>query len=82
VPRLLHATGNEPFETIRDRAPHVERPGPGEVVWCDDLGVTCRRWNWRQTTRTRVVESTVDVWFVLERCIRCRSTRGTRPARR
>ena len=27
---------------------------PGQIVWRDDLGVTCRRWNWRQCTRTRL----------------------------
>ena len=31
-------------------------PRPGEVVWRDDVGVTCRRWNWRQGTRTRLTD--------------------------
>ena len=39
----------------------------GEVVWRDDEGVTCRRWNWRQTPRTRISVATTDIWFVLER---------------
>ena len=32
--------------------PVTEHPEPGEVVWLDANGVTCRRWNWRQCTRT------------------------------
>ena len=30
-------------------------------------GVTCRRWNWRQGTRTRLIESSTDALFLLER---------------
>ncbi|WP_207483464.1 B3/B4 domain-containing protein [Arenibaculum pallidiluteum] len=67
VPRLVRADGTEPFDTVRDGAPAIERPDPGEVVWRDDRGVTCRRWNWRQGVRTRIGPSTTDAWFVLER---------------
>ena len=44
----------------------VEHPDAGEVVWCDDAGVTCRRWNWRQGPRTRLTEETVSRIFLLE----------------
>jgi DNA/RNA-binding domain of Phe-tRNA-synthetase-like protein len=67
LPRLLRASGVEPFETMREGAPAVETVDPGEVVWCDDAGVTCRRWNWRQTTRTRLEVDSTDMWFVIER---------------
>jgi DNA/RNA-binding domain of Phe-tRNA-synthetase-like protein len=65
--RLIRASGTEPFETVRDGTPIVERPAPGEVVWADEAGVTCRRWNWRQGTRTRLTEHTRAVLFLLER---------------
>lgn len=61
-PRLIRATGDEPFET----AAGVEHPRSGEVVWVDDLGVTCRRWNWRQCTRTALTPATTDAYFLLE----------------
>jgi DNA/RNA-binding domain of Phe-tRNA-synthetase-like protein len=67
LPRLVRASGDEAFETIRDGQPHVETVEPGEVVWRDDVGVTCRRWNWRQSVRTRLDVSTTDMWFMLER---------------
>jgi DNA/RNA-binding domain of Phe-tRNA-synthetase-like protein len=66
-PRLVRAEGTERFETTRDGAPHSEVVDAGEVLWRDDLGVTCRRWNWRQTTRTRLEIDSTEMWFVLER---------------
>jgi DNA/RNA-binding domain of Phe-tRNA-synthetase-like protein len=65
--RLVRATGDEPFDTVANGAPLIEYPAPGEVVWVDDRGVTCRRWNWRQGTRTRLTEASTDVLFLLER---------------
>lgn len=64
--RLVRATGDEPFDTIADGTPVVEHPDPGEVVWCDDAGVTCRRWNWRQTRRTQLTEDTTSALFILD----------------
>jgi DNA/RNA-binding domain of Phe-tRNA-synthetase-like protein len=65
-PRLVRATGAEPFDTTADGQPVVEHPEPGEVVWRDDAGVTCRRWNWRQCTRTRLTTGTTRAVFVLD----------------
>jgi len=64
--RLARASGDEPFETTAAGEPVVEHPEPGEVVWRDDAGVTCRRWNWRQCTRTRLTTSTTRAVFVLD----------------
>ncbi|CCK32209.1 hypothetical protein BN159_7830 [Streptomyces davaonensis JCM 4913] len=64
--RLVRATGEEPFVTVADGAEVVEHPDAGEVVRCDDAGVTCRRWNWRQGSRTRLTEETVSAIFLLE----------------
>ncbi|MEV6836261.1 phenylalanine--tRNA ligase beta subunit-related protein [Streptomyces sp. NPDC051133] len=64
--RLVRATGEEDFVTVAQGAEAVEHPEAGEVVWCDDAGVTCRRWNWRQGPRTRLTEETVSGLFLLE----------------
>ena len=64
--RLVRASGNEDFDTTADGQPVVEHPEPGEVVWRDDLGVTCRRWNWRQRLRTRISHSTTTAMFILD----------------
>jgi DNA/RNA-binding domain of Phe-tRNA-synthetase-like protein len=65
-PRLIRATGNEPFDTVADGIAVTEHPDPGEVVWCDDAGVTCRRWNWRQARRTQLREDTTAALFILD----------------
>jgi len=65
-PRLVRADGREPFDTTADGGPAVDHPEPGEVVWRDDAGVTCRRWNWRQCTRTRITTETSSALFILD----------------
>ena len=66
APRLIRAVGVEPFDTVADGITVVERPEAGEVVWCDDAGVTCRRWNWRQARRTQLTEGTSSALFILD----------------
>ena len=65
-PRLTLADGSEPLDTFKEGEPVVENPEPGEVIWRDDLGVTCRRWNWRQGIRTRLDSQAQSMWFILE----------------
>ncbi|MGJ6968694.1 B3/B4 domain-containing protein [Streptosporangium sp. G11] len=65
--RLVRASGDEPFEVVEKGEPAIDHPEAGEVVWRDDRGVTCRRWNWRQCVRTRITEETTDALFLLER---------------
>ena len=66
APRLVRATGTEPFDTVADGIAVIEHPDPGEVVWCDDAGVTCRRWNWRQARRTQLRDDTTAALFILD----------------
>jgi DNA/RNA-binding domain of Phe-tRNA-synthetase-like protein len=63
---LTRATGDEQFDTVAAGGSVLERPGPGEVVWCDDAGVTCRRWNWRQGQRTQQRDDTTAALFILD----------------
>lgn len=64
--RLIRASGDEPFEITADGERSIEHPEPGEVVWMHDLGVTCRRWNWRQSLHTRITERTVNALFIID----------------
>ena len=66
APRLIRASGHEAFDTVADGIAVIEHPDPGEVVWCDDAGVTCRRWNWRQARRTQLGEDTTAALFILD----------------
>jgi DNA/RNA-binding domain of Phe-tRNA-synthetase-like protein len=58
--RLVFAEGDEPFN-----GPD-EHPRRGEVVWVDSVGVTCRRWNWRQCVRTRLTGETTRAYFLFD----------------
>ena len=64
--RLVRATGDETFETTAGGEASMENPDTGEVIWRDDRGVTCRRWNWRQSPRTRITTSTSRAVFILD----------------
>jgi DNA/RNA-binding domain of Phe-tRNA-synthetase-like protein len=66
APRLVRATCEEPFDTTADGATVIEYPDPGEVVWRDEDGVTCRRWNWRQAHRTQLSDDTTTALFILD----------------
>lgn len=65
-PRLVRAIGTEPFDTTADGETVVEHPEAGEVVWTDDAGVTCRRWNWRQAQRTQLHDGTRAALFIVD----------------
>ncbi|MDG4863206.1 phenylalanine--tRNA ligase beta subunit-related protein, partial [Streptomyces sp. T-3] len=64
--QLVVASGKEDFVTVAAGEQVVEHPDAGEIVWRDDEGVTCRRWNWRQGPRTRLTEETTSGIFLLE----------------
>jgi DNA/RNA-binding domain of Phe-tRNA-synthetase-like protein len=57
--RLVFASGEEPFDG-------GDPPKTGEVVWADEAGVTCRRWNWRQGRRTRLELETERAYFLFD----------------
>jgi len=57
--RLVFASGGEPFDG-------GDPPRAGEVVWADEAGVTCRRWNWRQGVRTRLTVDTRRAYFLFD----------------
>jgi len=65
-PVVRFAAGGEPFETREEGQPVTVAVDPGEAVWADDAGVTCRRWNWRQCTRTALTEDVRNAYFVLD----------------
>lgn len=64
--RLVRASGEEPFDTTASGKAIIEHPDAGEVVWRDDVGVTCRRWNWRQGRRTGLTDDTRTAFFILD----------------
>jgi DNA/RNA-binding domain of Phe-tRNA-synthetase-like protein len=59
VVRLRYAGGDDVLDG-------GDPPKPGEVVWADEAGVTCRRWNWRQGVRTRLTSETRRAYFLFD----------------
>ncbi len=64
---LKVADGTEPFAGMQDGQETISYPEPGEIIWADSTGVTCRRWNWRQCRRTQLTADTRQAYFVLDR---------------
>jgi len=49
----------EPDESARP-------PKAGEVIYADDVGALCRRWNWKEADRTKLTEKTRRGFLVVE----------------
>lgn len=41
-------------------------PYAKEVIYADDIGTICRRWNWKEADRTKLTADTTDAILVLE----------------
>lgn len=63
---LRFARGDEEFVVFHGGAEDASTPREGEVIWADDEGVTCRRWNWRQCRRTQLTDDSTAAYFLLE----------------
>jgi len=63
---LKFADGSEPFDAMSSGEIETVTVDPGEVVFVDSTGVTCRRWNWRQCARTQLTTATTNAYFVLD----------------
>lgn len=44
----------------------AKAPEPGEIIYKDDIGTICRRWNWREVERTTLKSGTQNAILVLE----------------
>ena len=61
---LKIAEGNEAFVELNSE--ETKNPKQGEVVYCDDKEVLCRRWNWRECDKSKMTEQTKNVTLVVE----------------
>ena len=60
MPPLTFRTAREgdSFVDMAEEGEQPEAPKPGEVVYADAAHVLCRRWNWRQDARSRIMPRT------------------------
>jgi lysyl-tRNA synthetase class 2 len=61
---LRFANGDEPFSPLGSDEPQTARKG--EVIYADNKEVLCRRWNWRESNKTKMTEDTHEVLLVAE----------------
>jgi len=63
--RLTIAGDNEPAVTLLGEK-EARPPYSDEVIYTDDLGAICRRWNWKEADRTKLTEDTTNACIVIE----------------
>ena len=61
---LKFAEGNESFVPLGSDEPQTARKG--EVIYADDREVLCRRWNWRESEKSKMTAETRHVLLVSE----------------
>ncbi len=61
---LTFARGDERFVELNSR--EVKNPRPGEVIYRDNRDVLCRRWNWRESDKTKMTEETRNACLAVE----------------
>ncbi|MEM8862400.1 MAG: phenylalanine--tRNA ligase beta subunit-related protein [Chloroflexota bacterium] len=63
--RLTIAGDDEPaVQLLGER--EARPPYVNEVIYTDDVGAICRRWNWKEADRTKLTAETTDAILVLE----------------
>ncbi len=61
---LDFAEGDEEF--IKLGGEENDPPEPGEIIYRDDRGVVCRRWNWREGERTKITKDTESAIMAID----------------
>lgn len=62
--KLRFARGDETFVELN--SDDTKNPKEGEVVYSDDKEVLCRRWNWRECDKSKMIGDTKNVCLVVE----------------
>lgn len=62
---LTFATTHEtPIYLLGEK--EARQPHENEVIYKDENGAICRRWNWKEAERTKLTEQTTNAFMVLE----------------
>jgi DNA/RNA-binding domain of Phe-tRNA-synthetase-like protein len=63
--RLTTAGNDEPAVLLLgEKEPRA--PRAGEIIYTDDAGAICRRWNWKEADRTKLTHATRNAFLVIE----------------
>jgi DNA/RNA-binding domain of Phe-tRNA-synthetase-like protein len=63
---LLTFAGEAEPPVILLGEPEPRAPRPGEVIYRDDIGAICRRWNWKEAERTKLTAGTRNAFLAIE----------------
>ncbi len=62
---LTKAGDNEPAIFLLGEK-EARAPRAGEILYKDDNGAICRRWNWKEADRTKLTQETKNAFLVIE----------------
>ena len=62
---LTRASNNEPPVFLLGES-EARPPHAGEIIYKDDAGAICRRWNWKEADRTKLTQETKNAFLVIE----------------
>lgn len=62
---LTRASNDEPSVFLLGEK-EARTPRAGEVIYKDEVGAVCRRWNWKEADRTKLTQETKNAFLVIE----------------
>lgn len=63
---LLTRAGNDEPAVFLLGEKEARAPHAGEILYKDDAGAICRRWNWKEADRTKLTQETHNAFLVIE----------------
>jgi DNA/RNA-binding domain of Phe-tRNA-synthetase-like protein len=63
--QLARAGNDEPTVLLLGEK-EARSPRTGEIIYKDEVGAICRRWNWKEADRTKLTPETKNAFLVIE----------------
>jgi DNA/RNA-binding domain of Phe-tRNA-synthetase-like protein len=63
---LLTRAGNDEPAVFLLGEKEARAPRAGEIIYKDEVGAICRRWNWKEADRTKLTQETKNAFLVIE----------------
>lgn len=63
---LLTRAGNDEPAVFLLGEKEARPPRAGEIIYKDEAGAICRRWNWKEADRTKLTQETQNAFLVIE----------------
>src|SRR5215212_1356970 len=63
---LLTRAGNDEPAIFLLGEKEARAPREGEIIYKDEVGAICRRWNWKEADRTKLTHETKNAFLVIE----------------